>query len=557
MNQTRRTDMTVPMQVQLYNGTAEAAYLDALEIRDAGGELIRRVELGGERLKGDGGTVFELYHKMEVVRPELSHRHQHRLFYPLDERPELGPNTEAELMREILDGVNRLKESGAPQLRNVVFELPFAQIFPAGSRPGDYGLFDLNLQYRQGGQGHQVLLSHEIKLLAAHMPPPAAWNQGRATTGQWYSGDLHVHNCRDQAIDGCPEECAAESVNITGSFTNEQLRDQYKALGFHFFNTSTHSYCINSDSEFQEVVNEADSLDEADFKVLLGTEVTGRESGVQDGSDLADALCFLGWGYEVHHMGAVGIQNRKPGGQDGFLDFCDGPLNSIHENSIAVNAEGGFAVVNHPDADMWAFNSSDTLLGIGSNETWGVEIWNGGGPRANGEHKGWWVRRLLKGRLLYPFSGSDTHDEAYDFGGNFVYVEGPLSDQALVDAMKAGRTYLSNGPFLAITVKDQSGNRLQMGDIRVVPSGAVPANYPVDVNVFYNTAQPAFIRLYQGRVGDHDETLVQEFTGLSGEGSVTANLILEDTVSSWYRAELIYDDWNGSAYTTPVFVVIR
>ncbi len=564
----RDASRRVPMQIQVYHAGEELAALESFEARAVDGRLLAQVDLGGESLRGDGGDLFQLHFLLERLDPGLSHRHEQRLFIPLEEWRPLPPEEEARLIDEVRLRLNALRESGVHQLRNLRFEVDLAELFPAGARPGDEAVYDLALHYRDAsGVRHTARLDGQrIRLLDPWLPPPDAWfaahGRSRGTGGSWLTGDLHVHNCRDQAILGCPD-CPAESFNVTGSFTNADLAAQFQALGFDFFSTTTHSYCINSDAEFNDVLNESQILDTPDFQVICGTELTTEEQGPQMGTDVFDTVCFLGGQFfseGIAHYGGHGITSRKEGGQDGFLDNCDPPIRNQQANVDEVNAEGGFAIANHPGGGgIWGgglgLNSVAQFEGIEGNRAWGSEIWNGGENQATTQHRAWWIGRLTEGKFTYPYSGSDTHDAAFDFGATHVWHEGALTDASLIAALKSGNHYLSNGPFLSLDMFDARGNRLEMGGIAQVPANRLPANYPVTVEVFYNTAASSTVTIFVGSVGA-GETAVATFPGVSGQGSLQTSVTVPTGGSSWYRAELIRDDGSQSAYTSTCFVFL-
>lgn len=542
-----------PMGVQAYNPGREPVFLDALELADERGSVFLTLPLHGEALAGDGGAVEQLHRDLEAVSPELSHRHRHRLFVPLEEWRPLAPEAEAVLLQQILAGVRALQAGGAAQLRNLRFEVDLGRVLGAAAHPGDVGFFTLRLTGRTAaGAPWRVEREHQVELLAPFLGPPP----GRAAAsgpGAWLTGDLHVHNCRDEATGGC-DSCAAESFNVTGSFTNAQLKAQFQALGFDWFSTTTHSYCINSNAEFQAVLGESQALTDPSFVVLCGTEISGEEAGPQLGSDSADLLCSLGFGSPVHHMGAHGILTRRPGGADGLFDFCDAPLNPQSVNWSAVNAEGGFTVANHPTADYWAYNSVAYLKGQEGGGLRGVEVWNGSENRTafSGLHRDWWLSRLREGHLLFPYSGSDTHDAAHDFGANHVWVPGPLTPPNLLAALKGGRNYLSNGPFLELEVR--GGPRtLRMGELLAVPSSAVPPGFSVTVEAFYNagTLRTSTLTVFRGSA--QGETVISSVSGLTGGGSISVTDPLPNR-SCYWRAELVNTNYTESAMTTPVFL---
>lgn len=556
MSEVRRADLTVPMQVQLNNAGGAAAVLERLRVSTLDGEPLAERSLDGRGIEGDDGFVRDLYLGMETVEPDFSHRHRNRLFIPLEEREPLGPEAESRMMEEIAYGVDLLQRSGAPSMAMAPFEVDLAALFGGDAEPGDVAAFRIEVDWRdETGASRTTAVDREMRMLPPFLPPPP----GHASlgAGAWFRGDLHVHNCRDEAVFGC-DSCPAETVNLTGGFTNAELKPQFQALGFDFFSSTSHSYCIST-SEFNDVLAESVALTDPTFVMLASTEVSGRETGPQQGSDSADLFCSLGFGRgDVFHMGAHHITSQKPGGQDDVLDFCDAPLFTQHENLSAVNGEGGFAVVNHPASGFWAFNSVAEMKGMERGGFKGVEVWNGSEGPAYFQtfQRDWWVDRLTEGLVLYPYSGSDTHDAAYDFGVVNTWVEGGLDPDNLADALQGGRSYLSNGPFLEVGLRDARGRSLPMGGVAVALASQVPPNFQVTVEVPYNVGtEVGTLTVYRGVVGA-GETVVSQQTGLTGSGT----LQLPDTlpqVSSWYRAEFHNGAFTQSALTTPVFVFLR
>ncbi len=565
MDHVRELDHVVPLQVQAYNSGSGVVHLIALEARRVDGLVLDRSELMQQKLVGDGGQLLGVHRLLETLPVDVSHRRSNRMFLAEDQIPRLDPAIEAERVAEISGMVAQLRRSGMPQARNLDFHLDLKRLFPVNTQAGDEVVLDLVLSYLDAsGTVQELTHSHMIKLLPVHLPPPAEWfaaNQSPAGAASFVAGDLHVHNCRDQATSGCPN-CAAESFNITGSFTNQQLRDQFRALGYDWFSSTTHSYCIDNVGEFDLVINESDSLDLPDFVVIASTEMTNREEGPQWGSDIFDATCFLGGQFSrgIAHMGGHHITSSKPGGQDYFLGACDGPIHNQDTNVKAANQEGGFAIANHPGGDVISFNSIVDFEGMERGRTTGTEIWNYdvSTGRASVVHKQWWVNRLLEGKITYPFSGSDTHDAALEFGAAITYISGALSDDSVVAALKKGKTYLSNGPFLYNNLTDQGGRTLIMGDIFVTQQGNIPPNYPVTLESYYNLgADVATMRVYRGVVGDNSETLVAEYLGVSGSGVMNTATTVAQNDTSWYRTELEVDGQPRSAYATPCYIYLQ
>jgi len=556
MREVRRADLEVPMQVQLNNvGSADAELLE-LRVQTPEGEVLTTLDLEQQRIEGDQGFVRGLYRGMESVDPDFSHRHRNRLFIPLEERQELGPDVEVRIMREITEGVAQLQRSGAPQLAMAPFALDLAALFGPEAQVGDVAPFELVLSWRDQAQALQeTRLSLDITLLPQYLPPPP----GRASrgTGSWVTGDLHVHNCRDEAVFGC-DSCPAESVNITGAFTNADLKTQYLAMGMDFFSSTSHSYCISA-GEFNSVLQESSSLTDPSFVMMASTEVSARETGPQQGSDAADLFCTLGFGRgDVLHMGAHNVTSQKEGGQDDLLDFCDSPLYPQSQNLSDIRGEGGFAIANHPASTYWAFNSVAEMKGMERRGFHGVEVWNGSeGPGFfQTFHRDWWVDRLTDGLVLYPYSGSDTHDSVFDFGVMHTYVNGALTPASLDQALQGGRSYLSNGPYLEVELRDNNNHVLPMGGIAITQAAQIPPNYPVTLDVPYNVGtEVGTLTVYRGVVGV-GETAISTQTGLTGAGT----LAVPDTLpqaSCWYRAEFHNNNFSQAALTTQAYIYMR
>ena len=562
MNEVRDTSVTVPMQVQLYNSGDATVQLDHLLVQTASGQILSSVDLARESLAGDGGFYGDLLRDMEVIDPEITHKHRNRFFVPLESRDELDPAIEAEMMMDIIDGVSELVRSGAPQKSDVTFDISFQDLFPESSQPGDVAEMEVVLTYTTSQGQATAACSNSITLLAPFLGPPAQSRQQlNAGTGDWFRGDLHVHNCRDEASGGC-NDCPAESFNTSGAFTNADLKPMFQALGFDFFSSTTHSYCINSDSEFSDVLAESNTLTDSSFIVLASTEISGKETGPQLGGDLADALCLLGWGSDVHHMGGHAITSRKPGGRDGFLDFCDNPLFSFQANARAVGEEGGFIVANHPDASTWAFNSVNDFFGrerAAAHGAYGVEVWNGSETPDHWfmDHRRWLVARLKEGKIIYPYSGSDTHDTPYNFGAVHTWVEGGFVHDNLRDGLKSGRHYISNGPFVSIDLADRQGRTAAMGEIVNTRASKVPANYPLDGTIDYNVgaSKTAVIKLYRGIQGQDAIVLAQET--VSGSGTMTYFDTYQPAGSFYYWAELEVENHPEAAMSSLIYIRVR
>ena len=137
MDSVRNTNLSVPMQVQLYNAGKNAIQLEKLVVTTPERQDLSVVPLDSAELIGDDGFVLDLYYDLESIEPDISHRHTKRQYIPLENYEPLGPEGEAMTIRRVVDNVRQLQESGAPQLLNVRFELDLHQLFGPNSEPGD------------------------------------------------------------------------------------------------------------------------------------------------------------------------------------------------------------------------------------------------------------------------------------------------------------------------------------------------------------------------------------------------------------------------------------
>jgi hypothetical protein len=144
--------------------------------------------------------------------------------------------------------------------------------------------------------------------------------------------------------------------------------------------------------------------------------------------------------------------------------------------AAATEADGGLFVISHPQAVgddpactgcVWRYG--DMMPGNARL----VEVWNGpwGGDSNNEAALALWYDWLNQGLRLVATAGSDTHsprDYAARPGFNVVYAEA-LSEAALLQALRAGRLYLSAGPLLTFEARGAGGERWPVGDAAVGP----------------------------------------------------------------------------------------
>ena len=223
----------------------------------------------------------------------------------------------------------------------------------------------------------------------------------------WLKGNLHTHTTRSD-----------------GSKPPQETVDAYAALGYDFLMLSDH-----------DTLADTASVDGRGMTLLPGNEISAN--GV--------------------HMLHVGARTEVPPHADrqAVID--------------AVNADGGFAIVAHPNWEKDFNHCPQEHL-----ETWqdyaGIEIYNGvvrwlrGSALATDR----WDRLLGQGRKVWGYANDDCHREGnYGLAWNMVQT-GSRAPEAILEGLRKGRFYASTGAEInridvegrTIRVETENGQRL-------------------------------------------------------------------------------------------------
>jgi hypothetical protein len=516
-------------------------------------------------LNGDGGWYAALHRDLERLPPETSYIYANRKYVPLQYHEMLSREETRRLQEDIEHRISEAREDAYflayPPMELIRFDIPVTELIAAETfRPGEDISLSVRVRFDRGTGIEEIVLEHVIRIVEPLPAGPTGPVLRGAEElielrGTWHYGDLHVHDCKDESSiigeRGCPT-CYAETLNWGDDNSLAALKNQYVALGSDWFTITSHSYCVESEAEYNNVRFDANSLSGPSFLVIPDTELQSEERGPQEGGDEGDLVCWNG----VNHMGAHWITSWKPGGSDGLLEFCNNPIFGFLANIEAIRAEGGFGIINHPTGTSWVWNSYEFTHGFTHPQGFqGVEIWNGPIRTGQGGDVGWWVRNLLDRRPMYAYSGSDTHDDVFDFGWNHAYVVGPLTSESLREALRLGRVYISNYQALVILLHDLDSNRwAYMGSgLPVAPSG------DIELGIYYDFgSMTGEIQLYKGVIGDSGETLFHVQNDLTGSGW----LYVDDPDPAangvvYYRAySSVTSGGIFTAYTNPVYVRI-
>ena len=555
-----RVDFTGSVEVNYPAARGREVKITSLELIH-GGKVYLNVPLS-VTLKGDGGWFTDLTRDIEKLPPEISYLYVQRKYLPVGYYLSLSREDRRLIREDVLARIVSAREDPYfvldPPVGLIKFTIPVTEMVSKDAfEPGLDITLTIRIRYEGETGGGVIELDHVIGI---EEPLPGGPRKiivhgGAGSSdvqGVWYYGDLHVHDCKDEVSiigeRGCPT-CYAETLNWGADNSLSEMKDQYTAMGANWFTITSHSYCVESESEYNDVASQAKSLTGYNFLVVPDTELQGEEDGPQEGDDDGNLVCRNG----VNHTGAHWITSWKAGGQDGFLEFCDEPVSGFRSNIVDILAEGGFGIINHPTSPSWAWNSFTNTHGFTHEEGFrGVEIWNGPFQQGQGGAVNWWVRKLLDGEPMYAYAGSDTHDDVFDFGWNHAYVLGSFDKDNLKEALLNGRLYVSNYQALVVLIRDLSTNR------RAMMGGGFPisAESDLEISIYYDFGtKTGNVLLYKGMIGESGETLFQQENSLTGSGW----LYIQDPSPAlgglvYYRAySTVTSGGSFSAYSNPVW----
>ncbi|HOG02115.1 MAG: hypothetical protein BWY35_00581 [Firmicutes bacterium ADurb.Bin248] len=226
--------------------------------------------------------------------------------------------------------------------------------------------------------------------------------------GCFYKANLHCH-----------------SVHSDGKLSPAQLKSHYKACGYSVLAYTDHN-----------VYNDFTHLSEADFLVLAGYELDVTTS---NGADVFPKAC---------HINAIAIDPKRAFyvSSPAAYDF-----NEINR-TIAKLTEAGFIVnFNHPG---WSVQDAREILALEGltcfevyNNECEVKTFNGYGH----QHYDIWLK---SGKRAFAIATDDNHDVYSEHGINdmcggwTMFKAQTLSYTAILDALRRGEFYASNGPAI-------------------------------------------------------------------------------------------------------------
>jgi hypothetical protein len=288
------------------------------------------------------------------------------------------------------------------------------------------------------------------------MPRPAVVAGASNGGGRWYRGDLHAH-----------------SEHSDGANTVDEIIDYTRRVGLDYFALTDH----NTISHWDDLAR----LNDGAPLLIAGEEITmyGGHANV--------------WGL------------------DDWIDFRGTDDEKVRRLVEDANNRGSMFSINHPDSPIpW---THDAVRGYQA-----VEVWNAPWRWFNEPALERWVGHLDGGERMVAVGGSDSHcvPPAHMTQPNgpgepctWVYVEGPLTERALLEAVERGHVFISeapNGPYADFRA-DSDGD----GRFETLPGDRIDGERVVRFHAKYRGPDGKHLR-YFGKRG-----LLREVTAPSEE----------------------------------------
>ena len=218
-----------------------------------------------------------------------------------------------------------------------------------------------------------------------------------AAPGHFYKGNLHTH---------CTES--------DGDYPAHEVVRRYREKGYDFLALSDHFLeCYGFP------ITDTRGLRSKDFTTLISAEL--HTGNLHNG--------------ETWHVLAVGLplDFSPPQPQEGIVDLAKRAFDAGAYIGLVHPAWYGLAP---EDARILPFAHA-------------VEIYNHGSEMENDRGDGWSLCNMLlnEGARLHGFATDDAHHMAHDAFGGWIHVKAEsLDDAAILESLKAGRYYSSQGP---------------------------------------------------------------------------------------------------------------
>lgn len=242
-------------------------------------------------------------------------------------------------------------------------------------------------------------------------------------------------------------------------------------------------------------------------------------------------------------------------GEQGYTDWrgvqppeIDRAIASIHKNGGIVGIAHPFALSNPVNTGYhWEFQVADWAA-VDYLEVWSRDD----APRKIQSLRAFalWEQLLDRGCRITATSGRDWHrEDTFAYAHTYVGVDGALTQDAILNAIRAGHVCLAAGPLLTMRGTDAQGVSWEIGD--EVEAGPLEIELTVDPDTLPNDWDRSQVQLQELR-------LVQNGRILAVCPAQTHQHLHLSAAPGWLRADLIgtYYGRTGQhlAFTNPLFI---
>ena len=245
-------------------------------------------------------------------------------------------------------------------------------------------------------------------------------------------------------------------------------------------------------------------------------------------------------------------------GEQGYTDWrgvrppeIDRAIADIHKNGGIVGIAHPFALSNPVNTGYhWEFQVADwTAVDY-------LEVWSrDDAPRKIQSLRAFalWEQLLDRGCRITATSGRDWHrEDTFAYAHTYVGVDGELTQDAILNAIRAGHVCLAAGPLLTMRGTDADGRPWEIGD--ELPAGEIEIELDVDETTLPNDWDRSQVQMQELRLVQNGRVLavcpVEEHQRLHLSAA-----------PDWLRADLIgtYYGRTGQhlAFTNPLFIRAR
>lgn len=305
-----------------------------------------------------------------------------------------------------------------------------------------------------------------------------------------------------------------------------------------------HCHTLHSDGGFE--VSELQKMAKKDGLSLIALTDHNTMSGHAELNDeIIPTIRGIEWTTYFGHMLVLGAKS--------FVDWRNAVPDNIDEKIAQVKNQGGLVGIAHPfqlgspmcTGGRWEFNVKDF-----DNVDY-VEIWHQSFSEGNYENDratAFWTSLLDKGHRIAASYGRDWHrpEKGGHFGCTFLDIDGELTPENAMEAIKNGRTVVSAKAEFHFEVKS-GGNVYRIGD--EVPEGEAVFSFTLeDGKKCEESYKPEY---------EYIKLVTNGGQCVSTVGAYEKEMKVTLERGHWYRAELwgkLSDKEEVFAITSPIYV---